>query len=128
MIEIEEKIDKLNKEIGNIVAPSSFDSELKVLDSEVVNSLNKVIKLDNYNSSKEIEKLKENLNQTLQKRIYKIAEVDKTNKEVASYVSKMNDYNAELKKMQTTVKSTSIDLKPLLHHQDLYGILECFHP
>jgi len=95
----------LNKEIGNVVAPSSFDSELKSLDAEIVISLNKVIKLDAYNSLNTIQNLKEELNQSLQKRIYKISEMDKTNKEVKEYVSKMNEYRAELKKMQTTVKS-----------------------
>lgn len=105
IIAIEEKIDILNKEIGNIVSPSSFDSELKVLDSEIVGSLNKIIKLDNYNSFSSLETLRDTLNQTLQKRIYKIAEIDKLNKEVNSYISKMNEYNSELKKMQTTVKS-----------------------
>ncbi|MBE5812973.1 MAG: hypothetical protein E7314_04895 [Clostridiales bacterium] len=105
IISIEEKIETLNKEIGNVVAPSSFDSELKSLDAEIVISLNKVIKLDAYNSLNTIQNLKEELNQSLQKRIYKISEMDKTNKEVKEYVSKMNEYRAELKKMQTTVKS-----------------------
>lgn len=105
IIATEEKIEKLNKEIGSVIAPSSFDSELKVLDTEIFNSLNKAIKLDSYNSVKTIETLKDELNQSLQKRIYRIAQIDKSNKEVTSYVSKMNEYNAELKKMQTTVKS-----------------------
>lgn len=105
IIEIEEKIESLNKEIGNIHSPSSFDSELKNLDSEISKTLNRVIKLENYNSLENINLLKEELNQNLQKKVYRIAEIDKANKEVKEYVTKINEYKDKLKKMQTTVRS-----------------------
>ena len=105
ILEIEEKIETLNKEIGNIVTPSSFNSELKGMDNEIVNALNKVMKLDNYSSFNTLKTLKQEIDENLQKRVYKIAEIDKSNKEVNSYVAKINEYKSELKKMQTTVKS-----------------------
>jgi len=105
IIEIEEKIENLNKEIGNINSPSSFDSELKNLDSEINKTLNKAIKLKNYTSLENINLLKEELNQNLQKRVYRISEIDKDNKEVKEYVAKINEYKSGLKKIQTTVRS-----------------------
>ena len=41
---LEEKIANLNKEIGNVSAPSSFNSDLKAIDSEITVLLNKIVK------------------------------------------------------------------------------------
>jgi multidrug efflux pump subunit AcrA (membrane-fusion protein) len=45
---IEESINKLNEEIGNIATPSSFNSDIKKLDSEINNLLGKMITQKGY--------------------------------------------------------------------------------
>lgn len=103
--DIEENINKLNEELGSIMAPNSFDSDIKNLDSGINNILNKVIKSNGYRAINQIDNYKEELNQKLQSKIYKISEVDTSNSNVKEYISMMNKYKTNLKASQTTIKS-----------------------
>lgn len=103
--ELENNINKLNEEMGTVAAPTSFNADIKNLDNGIDNLLNKVIKSRGYMSITKIEETKNELNQKLQSKIYKIAEIDTSNTEVEDYITRMNKYKATLKSSQTTIKS-----------------------
>lgn len=104
--ELEEKIKNLNENMGDIAIPHSFSGEIKTLDSKLNLLLNQIVKKGDYKSFSEIIKYKQNLNEYIRNKVYKISENDSENIEIKEYVTKMSEYENQLKKLQTNVKST----------------------
>jgi biotin carboxyl carrier protein len=102
---IQNKIEKLNEELENIITPNSFDVEVRNLNNEVAYLLNKIIKTDTYNSFGDILGYKNIINDNLQKKIYKISQVEPKNSEIINYITKLNKLEKELANEQTIIKS-----------------------
>lgn len=104
--EVEEKIDKLNEELGHILPLTSFDSTIKTLDTETNKILTQLIDKKGYKSLGVINNYKDAINKLLQEKVYKIGEITSEDENVNEYIKKMNEYKNQLKKSQINVLST----------------------
>lgn len=104
--EVEDKIDKLNEELGHTLPLTSFDSTVKSLDTETNEILNRLIDKKGYKSLEVINDYKEAINKLLQQKVYKIGEITSEDENVNEYIRKMDEYKKQLKKSQVNVLST----------------------